>query len=139
VLASEPAVYDPFGDESERERDLPNLVDGNPDTTWRTERYFDPLSLIKDGVGVTFRVSGAPGSIELRASSGTGYSVLWAETVPAEFSGWETIGAGNVLDAPATMQLPDRDGGVWLLWFTEIPEHTADEFFTVVSEVTFGQ
>lgn len=139
VLASEPAVYDPFGDESERERDLPNLVDGNPDTTWRTERYFDPLSLIKDGVGVTFRVSGAPGSIELRASSGTGYSVLWAETVPAEFSGWETIGAGNVLDAPATMQLPDRDGGVWLLWFTEIPEQTADEFFTVVSEVTFGQ
>lgn len=139
VLTAEPDDYDPYGDEEERGRDVPNLVDGDSDTTWRTERYFDPLSLIKDGVGVTFRVGGAPGSVELRASPGTGYSILWAETIPAEFGAWEMIGSGNVLDASGSLQLPDRDGGVWLLWFTEIPEQAADEFFTVVSEVTFRQ
>jgi hypothetical protein len=139
VVAAEPGVYDPFGDGSERERDLANLVDGSLDSTWRTERYFDPLSLIKDGVGVTFRVRGAPGSIQFTASEGTSYTVLWAETIPAEFGDWETIGSGNVLGAPAVLQLPSRDGGVWLLWFTGIPEQAPGEFFTVVSEVTFLQ
>lgn len=138
TLSAEPSDYDPFGDQSEHERDLPNLVDGDPSTTWRTERYFDPLSAIKEGVGVTFRVSGAPGSMEVRASPQTGYSVLWAETLPPAFEGWEPIGSGTVFDAPARLQLPGRDGGVWLLWFTDVPEQAADEFFTVVSEVTFA-
>jgi len=137
VLATEPSVYDPFGDQSERERDLPNLLDGDAQTTWRTERYFDPLGSIKAGVGITFRVSGAPGSIELRTSPQTGYSILWAETIPADFSNWETIGSGTVLDAPSKLQLPDRDGGVWLLWLTDLPEQAADEFFTEISEVIF--
>ncbi len=137
VLGASPSVYDPFGDQSERERDLPNLVDGDFSTTWRTERYFDPLPLIKDGVGVTFRVTGAPGSVEIRASGGTSYSILWAETVPTSFADWERVGSGTVFDAPATMQLPDRDGGIWLLWLTDLPEQAVDEFFSVVSEVTF--
>lgn len=138
TLAAEPSVYDPFGDQSERERDLPNLVDGDFASTWRTERYFDPLPLIKSGVGVTFKVSGAPRSIELRASPNTSYSVLWAETVPASFEGWEEIGSGTVFDAPATMQLPGRDGGVWLLWLTDLPEQGVDEYFSEISEVIFG-
>jgi hypothetical protein len=86
---------------------------------------------------VTFRVNGAPGTIEVRSSPQTGYSVLWAETVPPSFEGWELIGSGTVLDAPARMQLPGRDGGIWLLWFTDVPEQAPDEFFTIVSEVTF--
>jgi hypothetical protein len=138
TLAAEPSVYDPFGDQSERERDLPNLVDGDFSTTWRTERYFDPLPLIKDGVGITFRVNGAPGSLELRASPNTSYSIFWAETVPASFADWEEIGSGTVFDAPATMQLPDRDGGVWLLWLTDLPEQSVDEYYSEVSEVVFG-
>ena len=137
VLGAEPSVYDPYGDQSERESDLPYLIDGDYSTTWRTERYFDPLPLIKDGVGITFRVVGAPGSIEIRATSGTGYSVLWAETVPAQFSGWEQVGSGTILGAPSTLQLPQRDGGVWLLWLTDLPEQAIDEFYSELSEVTF--
>ncbi|MCP3996483.1 MAG: hypothetical protein GY722_15715 [bacterium] len=139
AIGADPSVYDPFGDQSERERDLPNLVDGDFSTTWRTERYFDPLPLIKDGVGITFRVSGAPGSVELRSTPNTGYSMLWAETVPSSFSGWEPIGSGTVFDAPASMQLPDRDGGVWLLWLTDLPEQAADEYYSEISEVTFSR
>jgi serine/threonine protein kinase len=137
AIAAQPDVYDPFGDQSEHERDLPALLDGDLDTNWRTERYFDPLPDIKAGVGVTFRVSGAPGSVELRATPETGYAVLWAETVPAEFGGWQAIGSGTVFDAPSVLQLPDRDGGIWLVWFTDLPEQALDEFFTEVSEITF--
>jgi putative peptidoglycan lipid II flippase len=116
---------------------LPNVVDGDPTTSWRTERYFDPLPLIKDGVGITFRVDGAPGSLELRTSPETSYSILWAETIPPTFDGWEEIGSGTVFDAPATMQLPDRDGGVWLLWLTDLPEQGTDEYYAEVFEVVF--
>ncbi|MDX2344966.1 MAG: hypothetical protein QNL12_15265 [Acidimicrobiia bacterium] len=137
VLAAEAAVYDPFGDQSERERDLPLLTDGDFGTSWRTERYFDPLPLLKDGVGITFRVSGAPGMMELRASPNSSYSVLWAETVPTSFAEWEPIGSGTVFDAPVSLQLPGRDGGFWLLWFTDIPEQAPGEYFTQVFEVTF--
>ena len=89
-------------------------------------------------VGVAFRVGGAPGAVEVRASEGTGYSILWAETIPANFGGWESVGSGTVLDGPATLQLPDRDGGFWLLWLTDLPEQAVDEFFSVVLEVTFS-
>jgi serine/threonine protein kinase len=138
TIAAQPDVYDPFGDQAEREQDLPNVVDGDFASSWRTERYFDPLSLIKPGVGIAFRVSGAPSSIELRASANTSYSILWAETVPASFEGWEPIGSGTVFDAPAAMQLPDRDGGVWLLWLTEVPEQGVEEYYAEIFEVVFG-
>jgi serine/threonine protein kinase len=137
VLGAQPDVYDPEGDQSEHERLLPNLIDGNFETTWRTERYFDPLSSIKAGVGVTFRVAGAPGTVELRATPGTGFSVLWAETIPANIGGWEQIASGTIFDAPSVLQLPNRDGGVWLVWLTDLPEQRLDEFFSEVSEVTF--
>jgi serine/threonine protein kinase len=137
ILAAQPAVYDPFGDQSERDRDLPNLVDQDPATTWRTERYLDPLNLIKPGVGVTFQLGGPPGSVEVRASRGTGFSIRWAPAIPTDFNDWETIASGSVLDAPTVLQLPDRDGGDWLLWFTELPEQAEGEYYTTVSEVTF--
>jgi hypothetical protein len=137
VLAAQPEVYDPLGDQSEHERLLPNLIDGDINTAWRTERYFDPLPDIKAGVGVTFRVSGAPGNVELRATPETGYSILWAETIPADIGSWESIGAGTVFDAASQLQLPNRDGGVWLLWLTDLPEQPLGEFFAEVSEVTF--
>lgn len=137
TLAAKPAVYDPFGDQMEHDQQLPNIIDRNPDTTWRTERYLDPLSKLKPGVGVTFQVSGAPGSIEIRASAQTRYSVYWAKSIPTDFSSWDEIGSGTVLDAPSVLQLPDRDGGIWLLWFTELPQQAEAEYFTSVSEVAF--
>ena len=86
---------------------------------------------------MTFQVSGTPGSIEFRASPNTSYSILWAETVPSSFTDWEEIGSGTVYDAPAKMQLPKRDGGVWLLWLTDLPEQAVDEYYSEISEVVF--
>jgi hypothetical protein len=138
TVSADPGVYDPFGDESEHERQLPNLVDGDFSTSWRTERYFDPLPRLKSGVGVTFRVNGAPGAVEIRATPNTVYSILWAETIPADFADWEQVGSGTVFDAPASMQLPHRDGGIWLLWLTDLPEQAIDEYYSEVFEVTFS-
>lgn len=136
-LVAVAAVHDPFGENTEHDADLPNVLDSDPNTTWRTERYFSPLRSLKPGVGATFVVDADPAFIEIRASSGTRFEVHWAPALPAEFSGWTATGSGTVLDGQSLMQLPERPGGVWLLWFTDLPEQAAGEYYTEVSLVAF--
>ncbi len=131
-------VYDPFGDAQERNADLPLLLDGDPETGWRTERYLDPLAAVKAGVGVTFALDRPPDAVEVIATDGTGYEVAWAPRVPADFAGWEPTARGRAVGGRARVQLPPRDGGVWLLWLVEVPPQEGGEFFYAhVYEVRF--
>lgn len=136
-LQAQPTVYDPLGDGTERDSTLAAIVDGDPTTTWRTERYFSPLQRIKDGVGITFAVDGSPGLVELTASPGTTFIIGWAESVVESPGDWERVASGSVLTGTVRLQLPSRSGGSWLLWFTELPELADQEFYTIVGEVRF--
>ena len=137
ALNAQVAVYDPLGDNKERDADLAALLDGNPSTSWRTERYFAPLSQVKDGVGLTFRVAGAPGQLVMAASQGTRYRIGWADPVPDSVDSWEFTGSGTVPGGSALIQLPTREEGIWLVWFTELPEQPDGEYYTVLTEVRF--
>jgi hypothetical protein len=137
LLAAIPAVYDPLGDGTERDSFLAAVADDDTATTWRTERYFNPLPRIKDGVGITFDVAGTPSIVELTASPGTEFVLGWAEALQADPGEWERIGSSSVLAGTVRLQLPLRNGGTWLLWFTSLPEQADGEFYTVVSEVRF--
>src|SRR3990170_5608188 len=57
--------FDPFGEGGESDTLIPSLLDGDGTTSWRTERYQDPLPLLKPGVGVRFEDEGAPHRLEL--------------------------------------------------------------------------
>lgn len=130
--------FDPFGDnQTEREADIPLLVDGDPATAWRTERYFSPLTSIKPGVGVVFTSGSSVSTMEIRGSAGTAYQVGWAGTTQEGIEGWETVSSGTLVSGTASLQLPVRDGGVWLLWLTALPEQANGEFFAEISEVSF--
>jgi serine/threonine protein kinase len=132
-------VYDPYGDESEHDQDVALLTDGDVTTSWRTERYFDPLPLIKPGVGVVFAVTGTPASFRAwEVSDGTTYSLMWASSVPQDPDGWTRIAGGTVSGESISLQLPPRDGGFWLLWLTELPQQE-DGYFTSIGEVRFAQ
>lgn len=122
VLPVAVAVYDPFGGGSEHNDRLPSLVDGDLATAWRTERYFAPLQLIKPGVGVTFSLtSSTPATVlELVASPDTSFELRWAATAPADLDGWELITSASVGSEPVLLELPNREGGVWLLWLTAL-------------------
>ncbi len=143
-------VLDPSQD-GERDAELPNLTDGDPSTSWRTERYFAPISLIKPGVGVTFVLDRAPGHLEFDASVGTGYQLRWAPTLPDSLEAWEILGEGIVTGDPASAfattrtELPPKEGGFWLLWLTELTyqgqsddEPPRDFFYSRVFEVRFS-
>ncbi|MEE8491552.1 MAG: protein kinase [Acidimicrobiia bacterium] len=143
-------VLDPSQD-GERDSELPNLTDGDITTSWRTERYFAPIQLIKPGVGVTFVLNRMPSRIEFDASEATGWEVRWAATLPADIAGWETIASG-VVPAPSadtgahiTAALPARRGGFWLLWLTQLtPQGQSDDdpprdfYYSFIYEVRFS-
>jgi len=140
-------VLDPSQD-GERDADLPNLTDGDPATSWRTERYFAPITLIKPGVGVSFVLDRAPSTIELDGSGGTVFDIRWAPTQPASLDEWETVATGALPgDGPvtATVDLPPRAGGFWLLWLTELSyqgqsdqDPPQDFYYSFIYEVRFS-
>ena len=142
-------VLDPSAD-GERDDELPNLTDGDPATGWRTERYFAPIGLIKAGVGVTFVLDQPPSKMDFEASGATRYEIRWAQTLPDSLDGWELVLADTVPgDSGAaigrvTVDLPQRVGGFWLLWLTDLPlqgqtddDPPRDFYYTFVYEVRF--
>ncbi len=132
------AVYDPFGDDAERDADLPLLADGDPESGWRTERYLDPLRRVKQGLGLAFDTRGSPLAVEVLASDGIGFTVAWSPEMPANFDAWTAAATGRVVGGRARVQLPHRDGGVWLLWITDLPAQEGGEFYYgFVYEVRF--
>ncbi|MDH5371654.1 MAG: hypothetical protein OEX97_01780, partial [Acidimicrobiia bacterium] len=87
-------VFDPEGDGREHDAEIPNLTDGDPTTSWNTERYDDPLPLVKGGVGLILEVAGIPTDVELLgAANGMSYRLLWRDVSSPDIDAWEPIGS----------------------------------------------
>jgi hypothetical protein len=131
------ATFDPFGEGGENDNRIHLVVDGDPSTAWRTERYLDPLPLLKPGVGFTVEVSGTPSVIEIVGMTrGTAYRLWWSLERPPDLEQWETVVSGRSGEGSVELRLPPRRGGHWLIWFTELPR-ADDGFLTWVAEVRF--
>ena len=145
ALESEPVLlldvldFDPLGDGEEHPGRLPLLTDGDPTTEWRTERYFDPLPLLKEGVGLAFEVSGSPALLELTGlSEGTAFRLMWAESLlGVDDPGWEVIAEQQAGAATLRLPLPELRNGIWVLWLTDLPPEGAG-YRTRLAEVSFS-
>ncbi|MFQ5523417.1 MAG: hypothetical protein ACE5F5_07550 [Acidimicrobiia bacterium] len=132
------AAFDPFGGGGERDDLIPNILDGDPATAWRTESYHDPISLLKPGVGLSFAVSGSPSQLQLiNLSEGTRFEIYWSDTLFAQLEGWTRIAGATSAPGATVIELPHRDGGFWLVWFTELPLQSDGEYRASLSEVRF--
>jgi hypothetical protein len=135
-------AFDPFGDGAERDEDIALVLDGEAATAWRTERYFDPLQLIKPGVGIVFASQGSISQIIIEGSAGTAIAVGWAEQPVDSFEEWSlsTLATTTVLGSgPTAVAVPPRDGGAWLLWLTDLPAQEGGEYFyATIAEVRFA-
>ena len=130
-------VHDPFGDGEERDRDLPLLADDDLETAWRTESYSSPLTALKPGVGLVFTVDGSPAVVEMAASPESGFRIGWAGETPSSFEDWEFEVSGTAGTGITRLELPERDGGVWLLWFTDLPEQSNGKRYARIAEIQF--
>lgn len=131
-------AFDPLGDGEERDDDLANLLDGDPATTWRTESYFDPLPLIKAGVGIQVRATGSPSYLQLSGiSPGTELEVRWTQEFDRSVDGWELVATARAAGTELLIDLPVRLDGIWLVWFTQVPIDD-DVYRTTVGELALG-
>jgi hypothetical protein len=132
------ATFDPFGEGGENDGRVGLIVDGDSATQWRTERYLDPLPLLKAGVGVTVEVAGSPRTIELVGlTPGTAFQLLWSSDRPADPATWERIVDGRSAEGIVDLRIPARPGGFWLIWLIDLPP-TTDGYLAFLAEVRFG-
>ena len=137
MLNATAVVLDPIGDGAEHDRELPFLTDGDTATAWRTESYYAPLPLLKSGVGIVFTIAGNPATVDVVGSPGTRYTIAWAASADSSRDGYEDLASGELREETTRMQLAERTGGAWLIWFTDLPEQEAGVYYTVISEVSF--
>jgi serine/threonine protein kinase len=132
------ASFDPFGEGGENDNAIPWLWDGDISTSWQTERYQDPLPLIKDGVGVTFTVSGSPARLELVGLTvGTVFEVHWSDTFYSSLDQWTRVAGAQAPPGAAFVDLPHRVDGFWLIWLTDLPLRADGFHYSSMAEVRF--
>ncbi len=130
-------AFDPLGDGEERNEELGNLIDGDPATTWRTESYFDPLPLIKAGVGLQVTVTGVPRQLTLESvSPGTEVEIRWTADFRRNPSEWELVATARATASVIAVDLPVRSGGLWLIWIIQLPADE-DRYRAAIGEIRF--
>ena len=124
--------FDPFGD-GEHPQDVSNAFDGDPGTTWQTQRYNSAaLGGLKPGVGMWVDL-GAPSTvtrIDLTLQPDGASLAIYAanDPLPGDVgSGWEPGDWGTrVAEASSaataeSFELDDVEARYVLLWFTSLP------------------
>lgn len=138
VTILEATSFDPFGEGGESDTLIPNLFDGDGSTSWRTERYQDPLSLLKPGVGLRFEIEGEPRRLELHGlSPGTVFDLYWSGDASAALADWERIAGAQSPPGTTSIDLPGRPNGHWLIWMVGLPLQPDGTYSSSLAEVRF--
>jgi hypothetical protein len=138
VAELEASTVDPFGEGGENDQLVANAIDGDISTEWRTERYLDPLPLLKPGVGVSVRVGGRPSRLQLVGlSEGTIFEILWSDEMHPDPADWEHIASGVASPGSTSVGLPLRVDGYWLVWLTDLPERGDGTYQAAIAELRF--
>lgn len=139
VTASDPTTLDPFGEGGENDQLVGNVLDNDPGTEWLTERYLDPLPLLKPGVGVTVRVNGTPSDLEIIGlTESTAFEVYWSNQLVDDPSTWERIAGAHASPASTSLDLAPRSDGFWLIWLTDLPPRSDGAFQAAIAELRFS-
>lgn len=129
--------FDPLGDGIEGDRDLANLIDGDPATTWSTDAYPDPFPLVKAGVGVALEVRGTPERLRIESMSlGTVATLHWRAGPSPDLSEWDVLQRFEATTDSIELALPQRSGGVWLVWLVQLPLD-GRSYRASIGEITF--
>jgi len=118
--------FDPApGDGRENDAELRRLTDGNPATTWSSDRYRQPpvFGNLKKGVGVvvTLRQPARLGKFRVRSASKAWAAQAYVAASPAAaLSGWgQPVAKASGVEGDLELDLEGKSGGAVLLWFTD--------------------
>jgi serine/threonine-protein kinase len=131
--------YNPFGTGPENRAQDQLAIDGDPNTVWSTEHYYDDTLKKAGGDGVGLYVDGAPGvvgkqieiqtptpgfAVQVYAANQINLSLPYGDSTPLTARGWHgPVGADPSVRETAHIQL--NVGGqryrYYLLWITTLP------------------
>ncbi len=130
------AAYDPQGDNSENNDQVPRVYDGNPDTYWQSEGYQSQnFGGLKSGVGVVLDIGANARAREIVVTVPTATDFqVWlggAKSLDGATLVGESTGRSGALklDVPATAK-----GQYIVVWFTK-PAQVSGRFRAALSEV----
>jgi serine/threonine protein kinase len=137
------AVYDPSGLGSpDHQKDVGKLLDGNPNTGWSTDSYFQQFPVYKKGLGVMLSF-GTPLSVAsvtvISPSPGTVLEIRTATSPNPRLENTTLVGTAT-LSAGST-QIPLRAGTLTrylLVWITQLGGEK-DHYQSMISELGIQQ
>jgi serine/threonine-protein kinase len=140
--------YNPFGTDFEHPKQVANVLDGDPNTTWSTEYYLNNTLAGKPGTGLY--VDAAPGlqaraveiqtpkpgmQVAIYASRSFASALPFGSPESLAERGWRQLSAPRTIGRQTTIRLDT--GGVlyryYLIWITRLPPASES---AEISEVT---
>lgn len=122
---AEVTAFDPDGDGDEHSEEARLAADGDPATTWGSEVYDDPLTMLgKDGIGLVFDLGRAleVASVDVETTTpGMSFEIRAADALPATEEDAEVAGTVRSAGASETVET-GASGRYWVLWVTELPD-----------------
>jgi len=124
-------AYDPLGDGGEHDEQAAYAVDGDPATSWKTDRYNSAsLGGLKAGVGFVLTLDTPKEARQLKlalTAPGANFTVYATdeETIPDRVDdggGWRQIVTRQDAAEELTVKLPGDPQRHYLVWFTSLPQ-----------------
>jgi predicted Ser/Thr protein kinase len=111
-------AYDPLGDFGEHDDEVPNAVDGDEATYWKTETYRDGLA--KDGVGLLLD-AGAPKAVSsLRVVTDTPGFTAEIKDGNVRAGPFDTVSSSRTVGATTTFTLHHARARYYVVWITDL-------------------
>ena len=128
---------------AENSSSAPNVIDGNPSTSWSTDTYRNQFgnsaSSYKAGIGLMFTLDSAEKvrELEISADEDIRFEIRAAESAsPTSLDDTTRLGSGRVEDGKATVTIEDADETEYLLlWITRLGTVGPQAYQAAVTEV----
>lgn len=131
------SAFDPSGDGHENDDLAANARDGNASTAWRTEGYNDrDITLLKDGVGITFALEGVHALDRIEIDSPTNdwtAQIFVADELRSDLTGWgdPVATVDGVAAGTKTIELDGARGAFVLVWILDRGDASGRAPFTL--------
>jgi serine/threonine protein kinase len=133
--------YNPFGTGPEDRDQVENVIDGDPNTTWSTENYYEGNLRKPGGVGAGVYLDAAPGvaaralevqtptpgfAVQVYVADRIDLSLPYGDSTSLSARGWQgPVGASDYVHSGERIPIHPPSGRFryYLLWLTTLPPH----------------
>ena len=128
---------------AENSSSAPNVIDGNPSTSWSTDTYRNQFgtgpSAYKAGLGLMFTLDGEQEvrEIELTSDDDIRFEIRSSDTAsPTSLDDTTRLGSGRTRDGSASVELDDAAEAEYILvWITRLASSGPQAYSASVTEV----